>query len=105
MVATWQLLAPDGQTAWQAVQERKWVADTSRYADRNSLAALNDISRDVLVRLDFKGRNPQEAILEELLTGVVKLPKGVPSRLLKSKGKFQKLPIVEQVDVDYGKEP
>lgn len=105
VIATWQLLAPDGQMAWQAVQERKWVADSSRYADRNSLAALNDISRDVLVRLDFKGRNPQEAILEELLTGVVKLPEGIPNRLLKSKGKFQKLPIVEQVEVDNGTNP
>lgn len=105
VIGVWQLLAPDGQAAWQAVHERRWIPDTSGYADRNSVAALNDVSRDVLVRLDFKGRNPQEAILEELLTGIVKLPQGVPVRLLKSKGKFQALPIVEQLNVDYGKSP
>ncbi len=108
-VFTWQLVGPDGAAAWQQRQHLSWSADSSQYFQGVSLEAVShpDYTTVRNLKLDFRGRDPREAMYEEVLDRALRfvvLPDNLPNRLLKSGGEHLKLPVVERIWPDHGKE-
>jgi WD40 repeat protein len=107
-VFTWQLVGPDGKAAWQQDQHLSWFADSSQYFQGASVEAVShpDYLSVRSIKLDFKGRDPREAMFEEVLDRAIRyvqVPDNLPNRLLKSGGEHLKLPIVERIWPDHGK--
>src|SRR5262249_34534072 len=96
---TWKLLSPDGTEVWQASDGGSFDPFRSKYvvvgSRRNEFIPGGGGSRQV--QIDFQGKDPQSAQVEEILEQTVlfrqTLPAGLPVYVAKSANGYAALPL------------
>jgi hypothetical protein len=91
----WELLDPEGGSAWQETVEQAWSPGMSKY-NQGSRTERGDMPLDrvITTRFDFQGRGMREAVLEEVLEGLSGAPpRSFPRALLRVGGETRRLPI------------
>jgi hypothetical protein len=101
---TWKLLTPDGTEAWQAADGGSFDPFRSKYVKVGSRTGTFSPNGGGYqqVQLDFDGKDPQFAQIEEILEQQILhrkgLPVGLPACIAKTANGYESLPIKEKLE-------
>jgi hypothetical protein len=99
---TWKLIAPDGTEVWRHVDSSSFNPFASKYVKVGSRRGTFNPGGGGYqqVELDFDGKDPRAAQLEEMLEGMLlnhtELPYGLPVFVAKSPDGYAPLPIKKE---------
>src|SRR5262249_37220999 len=92
---SWELLDPEGKSAWQATTEEQWSAGASKYLTGRKSELTGAMTGTVTTTsYTFRGGGMRGAVLEELPATVSGTPpRSLPRAILRLDGETRTLPI------------